>query len=64
MTGTNVGDRLTWGAEILRKVGVESPRSDARLLLSHAMGYSVEWILAHPEAHITAVLPYEEYIAR
>lgn len=64
MTIKSVRDRLDWGAQMLLSAGIKSPRREARLLLSQAMGRPVEWIFAHPEADCTSDAPYEVYVAR
>ncbi|PPR62733.1 MAG: Release factor glutamine methyltransferase [Alphaproteobacteria bacterium MarineAlpha4_Bin2] len=64
MTIISFGERLIWGAELLRKAGIESPRREARLLLSQATGRPIEWILAFPEANCPSATPYESYVAR
>ena len=64
MTWTTFSEYLTWGADVLRSAKVDDPRREARLLLSHASGQPVEWIIAHPEADYTAGRKYRSFIER
>ena len=61
---TTFSEYLTWGADVLRSAKVDDPRREARLLLSHASGQPVEWIIAHPEADYTAGRKYRSFIER
>ena len=64
MTWTTFSEYLTWGTDVLRSAKVDEPRREARLLLSHASGQPVEWIIAHPEADYTAGRKYRSFIER
>lgn len=45
---------LRRGASVLAQAGVEEPRREARLLLAHAMGVSIEALLRDPEAVVVS----------
>lgn len=56
---------LDRGAEILRASGIENPRSEARLLLAHALGIRVEDVIAERYAPDAAALErYERLLVR
>ena len=47
---------LDRGAEVLRASRIENPRSEARLLLAHALGTAVEDVIAERFAPDAAAL--------
>ena len=49
-----VGDLLSGAIAALREGGSPTPRLDAELLLAHATGRDRSWLLAHPEADVSA----------
>jgi release factor glutamine methyltransferase len=49
-TGLTAGVLLAAATERLRRSGSPSPRLDAELLVSHALGRDRAWLLAHPDA--------------
>ncbi len=57
------GEALTQGARVLAGAGVESPRLEARLLLSHALGVTPEAIIGDPGRAVDAA-PFEALVAR
>ena len=46
-------EQLARCAERFRQAGVENPRRDARLLLAHALGTSVEALIAEPDERLS-----------
>jgi len=58
-----VHDALRHGAAVLEAAGVDTPRLDARLLLSHAAGLSREALLREPFRAIDP-MPYHALLAR
>ena len=53
-SGATVGGLLDAAAARLRAAGIEGARRDARLLLSTALGTTVEQVLGYPERAVTA----------
>jgi release factor glutamine methyltransferase len=51
---TAVGDLLSGAITALREGGSPTPRLDAELLLAHAIGRDRSWLVAHPEAEVSA----------
>lgn len=49
----SVGERLGTATEALRRAGLEQPRLEATLLVALALGTRREWVIAHPEQHLT-----------
>lgn len=50
----NIGAHLERGARLLGEAGIENPRAEARLLLSHAAGITRERMIGWPEEEIPA----------
>lgn len=57
---------LDIGVSRLEKCGIESPKTDARILLGHVLGKSREWLLIHDNENITdeEFSIYNEMIAK
>jgi release factor glutamine methyltransferase len=56
-----VAEALRHGARVLGDTGVENPRQEARLLLGHAMGREMAWLIANPAVEAK---PYDDLLAR
>ena len=63
MTRETVGAALCRGGEALRRAGIESARLDARLLLSHALGQTPEFLLRERHAPIDTAA-FNDLLAR
>ena len=57
-------DWLAWGTKTLKMAGIDSPRRDARLLLAHAIGQSIEWIVAHPDTPLCNMAEFRNFVVR
>ncbi len=55
-----VRDALAEGTRLLARAGVETPRRDAELLLSHALGRPRTWLFAHPD-EVLPLAAWERY---
>ena len=49
-----VGEALASATDRLRLAGSDTPRLDAEVLLGHVTGHDRTWLLAHPEAPLSA----------
>jgi release factor glutamine methyltransferase len=58
-----IADAINHGASLLRAAGIDSPRLEARLLLSHASGVAVGALLRDPQAWVDPA-GYDGLIAR
>ena len=61
-----VGGLLAMASEHLSRAGIPSPPDEARLLLAEALGVSLAWVMAHPEARVPADrrLLFHSYVDR
>lgn len=55
---------VSWAARELADSGIDNPRREARLLLAHHMGQSVEQLIAFPERPVDAIDAFKSLIAR
>ena len=57
-------EALTRGAERLSAAGIETPRTDARVLLAHAFGVTPEALLAHDSSDASGFAAFESSLLR
>ena len=63
MTTETVGDHVARATGRLKAV-IDGPRREARLLLAHSFGKSVEWLVAHDDELIEMPTPFENAVRR
>ena len=64
MTFETVGDHVARATGRLKAAGIDRPRREARLLLAHSFGKSVEWLVAHDDELIETPAPFENAVRR
>lgn len=64
MTFETVGDHVARATGRLKAAGIDRPRREARLLLAHSFGKSVEWLVAHDDERIETPAPFENAVRR
>ena len=64
MTIETIGDHVARVTGRLNAAGIDGPRREARLLLAHTFGKSVEWLLAHDDELIETPTPFENAVRR
>ncbi|MEC7574183.1 MAG: hypothetical protein VX973_04745, partial [Pseudomonadota bacterium] len=64
MTFETVGDHVARATGRLKAAGIDRPRREARLLLAHSFGKSVEWLVAHDDELIEMPTPFENAVRR
>ena len=64
MTTETVGDHVARATGRLKAAGIDGPRREARLLLAHSFGKSVEWLVAHDDERIETPAPFENAVRR
>lgn len=64
MTTETVGDHVARATGRLQAAGIDGPRREARLLLAHTFGKSVEWLVAHDDELIETPTPFENAVRR
>ena len=64
MTTETIGDHVARATSRLKAAGIDGPRREARLLLAHTFGKSVEWLVAHDDELIETPAPFENAVRR
>ncbi|MEC7301533.1 MAG: peptide chain release factor N(5)-glutamine methyltransferase [Pseudomonadota bacterium] len=64
MTTETIGDHVARATSRLKAAGIDGPRREARLLLAHTFGKSVEWLVAHDDERIETLAPFENAVRR
>ena len=64
MTTETIGDHVARATGRLKAAGIDRPRREARLLLAHSFGKSVEWLVAHDDERIETPAPFENAVRR
>ena len=64
MTIETIGDHVARVTGRLNAAGIDGPRREARLLLAHTFGESVEWLLAHDDELIETPTHFENAVRR
>ena len=64
MTFETVGDHVARATGRLKAAGIDRPRREARLLLAHSFGKSVEWLVAHDDERIETPAPFDNAVRR
>ena len=64
MTIETVGDHVARATGRLKAAGIDRPRREARLLLAHSFGKSVEWLVAHDDERIETPATFENAVRR
>ncbi|MEC9182892.1 MAG: hypothetical protein VX930_01310, partial [Pseudomonadota bacterium] len=64
MTTETIGDHVARATGRLKAAGIDRPRREARLLLAHTFGKSVEWLVAHDDERIETLAPFENAVRR
>ena len=64
MTTETVGDHVARATGRLNAAGIDGPRREARLLLAHTFGKSVEWLVAHDDELIETPTHFENVVRR
>ena len=64
MTTETIGDHVARATSRLKAAGIDGPRREARLLLAHTFGKSVEWLVAHDDELIETPTHFENAVRR
>ena len=64
MTIETIGDHVARATGRLNAAGIDGPRREARLLLAHTLGKSVEWLFAHYDELIETPTHFENAVRR
>ncbi|MEC8171918.1 MAG: peptide chain release factor N(5)-glutamine methyltransferase [Pseudomonadota bacterium] len=64
MTIETIGDHVARATGRLNAAGIDGPRREARLLMAHTFGKSVEWLVAHDDELIETPTHFENAVRR